>query len=74
MKGRYTARMKAAIVAAARRSAIARRQVMIEHGLSEEELQFWERDFDRYGVAGLRTTKLQQLPLHPRQPRKKKQR
>lgn len=34
-------------------------QASQRYALSPEELRTWERDFDRYGVYGLRATRLQ---------------
>jgi len=58
---RYTARRKAQIVAAVRDGRISRRRAMHDHSISAEELDAWMADFDRHGVPGLRTTKLQYL-------------
>ena len=56
---RYTPGRKAEIVLAIRAKKISREQAMREHGLSDDELATWERDFDCHGVNGLRSTRLQ---------------
>jgi hypothetical protein len=50
---RYTARMKAEIVAAIKARTISRRQALREHNLSKEELRTWEIDY----VLGERTAR-----------------
>jgi len=44
---------------------------MREHGLSEEELASWDRDYDRAGIAGLRAT--QRALLEARRPPRSEQ-
>src|SRR5262249_60348077 len=56
---RYTLGRKAEIVLAIRAKKISREQAMREHGLSDDELATWERNFDCYGVNDPRSTRLQ---------------
>lgn len=56
---RWSPGRKAAVVAAARAGVITRGEACARYGLSEEELTAWEKAFDRNGVPGLRTTRLQ---------------
>ena len=56
---RWTVRRKAAVVAALRGGWVPIEQVSRLYDLSAEEIVAWERDLDRYGVHGLRSTRLQ---------------
>lgn len=56
---RWTIRRKAAVIKAVRGGAITPEQARQTYALSPDELQAWERDLDRYGVPGLRTTRYQ---------------
>lgn len=56
---RWSPSRKAAVVTAARAGLITREEARTRYLLSAEELAEWERAFDRNGVAGLRTTRLQ---------------
>ena len=56
---RWVARRKAAVVAAVRSGAIGLDEACRRFELSEEEFHAWERGIESYGVAGLRSTRLQ---------------
>jgi transposase-like protein len=56
---RWSPARKAAVVAAARAGLISREEACRRYRLSDEELSAWERDLDKNGVPGLRTTRLQ---------------
>jgi len=56
---RWTIRRKAALLEALRSGALTVEGASQRYALSLEELRTWERDFDRYGVYGLRATRLQ---------------
>jgi len=56
---RWTPRRKAAVILAIRNKAITVWNACERYGLSAEEIAEWERDLGRYGVPGLRTTRLQ---------------
>jgi len=57
---RWVVRRKAAVVAAVRSGAITMEEACSVYQLSEEEFISWERAFESYGLAGLRTTRIQQ--------------
>ena len=57
---RWVARRKAVIVDAVRSGAISLEEVCRRYQLSVEEFLAWQRSIDRHGLAGLRTTRLQQ--------------
>jgi len=56
---RWTVRRKAAVVEAVRGGWIAIEEVCEVYSISVDEFLAWERDLDRYGVHGLRTTRYQ---------------
>jgi hypothetical protein len=56
---RWTFRRKAAVLEAIRRGALTAEEARARYALSVEELRAWERDFERHGLYGLRTTRLQ---------------
>jgi hypothetical protein len=56
---RWTVRRKAAVVEAVRSGWIPVEEVCHIYNLSVDELLARERDIDRYGVPGLRTTRYQ---------------
>jgi hypothetical protein len=56
---RWTTRRKAGIVVAVRRGQVSLGEVCRRYRLSVDEFLAWERDYDRYGVPGLRTTRYQ---------------
>jgi uncharacterized protein DUF1153 len=57
---RWVVRRKAAVVAAVRGGAIALEEACRYYQLSQEEFLSWERAFEKHGLAGLRTTRVQQ--------------
>ena len=56
---RWVARRKAVIVSAVRNGAITLDEACRRYRLSVEEFLAWQRSIDRYGVPGLRVTRLQ---------------
>jgi hypothetical protein len=56
---RWTIRRKAGVLEALRRGALTLEEASQRYALSLEELRAWERDLDRYGLYGLRATRLQ---------------
>ena len=57
--GRWTVRLKAEVVRAVRGGWIPIDEVCQRYGISADEFVAWERDLDRYGIPGLRTTRYQ---------------
>jgi Protein of unknown function (DUF1153) len=57
--GRWWPRRKAAVVLAARRGIISREEACRRYTISPEEFAGWEAALDRYGIPGLRSTRLQ---------------
>lgn len=68
---RWVVRRKAAVILAVRGGRITLEEALRRYQLTEEEYRSWERAFDAHGLAGLRTTRLQQYrsPRRPRGPR-----
>lgn len=56
---RWTVRRKPAVVEAVRGGWVPVEEVSRLYDLSADEILAWERDLDRYGVPGLRSTRLQ---------------
>src|SRR3979409_371827 len=56
---RWVVRRKAIVVAAVRNGSIRRQEACRRYKLSVEEFLAWQRAIDRYGVPGLRVTRLQ---------------
>jgi hypothetical protein len=56
---RWTPRRKAALIQAVRGGWVPIEEVIRVYNLSVDEFLAWERDVDRYGVAGLRSTRYQ---------------
>lgn len=56
---RWVIRRKAEVVAAVRGGLITREEACEMYGVSEEEFEGWVRAIDRFGIQGLRTTRLQ---------------
>jgi hypothetical protein len=56
---RWTVRRKAAVVDAVRGGWVPLEEVCRQYHLSVDEFVAWERDIDRYGIPGLRTTRYQ---------------
>ena len=57
--GRWTVRRKAEIVRAVRGGWVPIDEVCRLYSISADEFVAWERDLDRYGIPGLRTTRYQ---------------
>src|SRR4051795_7508991 len=56
---RWTIRRKACVVEAIRGGWVPVEEACRLYSLSAEEIIAWERDIDRYGVPGLRSTRVQ---------------
>ena len=56
---RWVTRRKAEVVAAVRGGLLSREDACRRYDISDEEFLGWERLYDRHGVKGLRTTRLQ---------------
>jgi Protein of unknown function (DUF1153) len=56
---RWSPSRKAAVVEAARAGLATRQEICARYMMSDEELVAWELAYDRNGVPGLRTTRLQ---------------
>jgi hypothetical protein len=56
---RWVTRRKAEVVAAVRCGILTLEDACRRYELSKEEFAGWERLFERHGVKGLRTTRLQ---------------
>jgi hypothetical protein len=57
---RWVVRRKAAVVVAVSSGKIAVEEACQIYQLTEEELLSWKHAFERHGLAGLRTTRIQQ--------------
>lgn len=58
--GRWVIRRKAEVVAAVRGNLMTLDEALERYSLTAEEFLAWQRSIDRHGLAGLRTTRLQQ--------------
>ncbi len=58
--GRWVIRRKAEVVAAVRGGLISLDDALDRYSLTSDEFLSWQRSIDRHGMAGLRTTRLQQ--------------
>ena len=56
---RWSCRRKAAVVVAIRAGVLRRQEACERYMLSLEELAAWEDALDKYGIPGLRVTRLQ---------------
>ncbi len=56
---RWVVRRKAVVVAAVLSGALSLQEACRRYNLSVEEFLAWQRSIDRYGVPGLRVTRLQ---------------
>ncbi|MEL6277326.1 MAG: DUF1153 domain-containing protein [Pseudomonadota bacterium] len=56
---RWVIRRKAEVVAAVRGGLITLEEALEIYGISEEEYHTWSRAIERFGIQGLRTTRLQ---------------
>jgi hypothetical protein len=57
---RWVIRCKAEVVAAVRGGLLSLEQACSRYALSAEEFLSWQRSVDQHGLAGLRTTRIQQ--------------
>lgn len=57
---RWTIRRKAAVVNAVAGGVLTREEACRRYQLSEEEFQSWQQAMEAHGLAGLRSTRLQQ--------------
>ncbi|WP_371396081.1 DUF1153 domain-containing protein [Fretibacter rubidus] len=57
---RWVIRRKAEVVAAVRGGLLTLEAACERYGLSAEEFMSWQRSIESYGIAGLRTTRVQQ--------------
>jgi hypothetical protein len=55
---RWTPLRKAKVVVAVRGGLISTDEVLGRYGLTLEELEIWQRAFDRSGIMGLRVTRI----------------
>lgn len=58
--GRWVIRRKAEVVAAVRGGLISLDDALDRYRLTAEEFLAWQRSIDKHGLAGLRTTRIQQ--------------
>ena len=58
--GRWVIRRKAEVVAAVRGGLLTLDEALERYSLTAEEFLAWQRSIERHGLAGLRTTRLQQ--------------
>src|SRR5215467_5496665 len=56
---RWVIRRKAEVVAAVRGGLLSLDEACRRYRLNSEEIMSWQRRIDRFGVAGLRTTRIQ---------------
>src|SRR6266566_5904063 len=56
---RWTVRRKAAVIEAVRGGWVSIDEICELYNVSVDEFLAWERDIDRYGIHGLRTTRYQ---------------
>ena len=73
-KNPWTVRRKEKVIMAVRNEEISLEDALRQYYLTEEEFRAWRRLYEAYGLAGLRTTRLQQyrsLPK-PRGPRSRR--
>jgi hypothetical protein len=57
---RWVIRRKAEVVAAVRGGLLSLEEACSRYTLTVEEFLAWQRTIDRHGLAGLRTTRIQQ--------------
>ena len=58
--GRWVIRRKAEVVAAVRGGLLTAEDACERYGLTGEEFEGWQQAIERHGMAGLRTTRIQQ--------------
>ena len=56
---RWVIRRKAEVVAAVRGGLISLEEACESYGISLEEFETWAKSIDRFGIQGLRTTRIQ---------------
>ena len=56
---RWTVQRKAAVIAAVHAGRLSIHEVCRIYNLSPDEFAAWDRDLDRYGIPGLRSTRYQ---------------
>ena len=56
---RWTVQRKATVIRAVRGGYVSIDEICKTYNISVDEFLAWERDIDRYGVHGLRTTRFQ---------------
>jgi hypothetical protein len=59
LRQRWTVRRKAAVIEAVRGGWVPIEEVVQLYNISVDEFLAWERDIDRFGVHGLRSTRYQ---------------
>jgi len=57
---RWVVRRKAVVVAAVRGGLLTLEEACVRYSLTGEEFLAWQHSVDRHGLAGLRTTRIQQ--------------
>ena len=57
--GRWVIRRKAEVVAAVRGGLLSLEEACSRYGLNSDEFLSWQHCMDRFGLAGLRTTRIQ---------------
>ena len=58
--GRWVIRRKAEVVAAVRGGLLTLEEALTRYRLTSEEFLAWQASIEKHGMAGLRTTRLQQ--------------
>jgi hypothetical protein len=56
---RWVAKRKAMVVAAVKNGLLSLQEACRQYNLSVEEFLSWERSMERYGLSGLKVTRLQ---------------
>ena len=56
---RWTVRLKAAVVDAVNGGEVTREEICRRYQISLEEFFSWQRNYESYGLHGLRSTRLQ---------------
>jgi hypothetical protein len=56
---RWTVRRKAAVLNAVKAGEVTREEICRRYQISLEEFLSWQRDYQSYGLHGLRSTRLQ---------------
>lgn len=59
LKIRWTIRRKAAVLEALETGALTLEEAIERYALSVDEIRSWARQLERYGLPGLRATRLQ---------------